>query len=121
MKSFQARVAEWVRECFGADDAANVRLRAHRFLEESNELGQAVGVTREEAHQLVDYVYGRPVGEPAQEVGGVGITLAGVCNALDISVTDANETELTRCWHFIERIRAKNLTKKADSALPGAL
>ncbi len=117
--TFQSRVVDWIRQCFGPADLAGVRIRAHRFVEEANELGQAAGVTREEAHQLVDYVYGRPVGVAPQEVGGVMVTLAGLCHALRVNQRYAAESELTRCWDKIETIRAKNLRKKADSALPG--
>ena len=49
------------------NDCGRLRGAEHRFLEEALELVQACGATASEAHQLVDYVYGRPVGEPAQE------------------------------------------------------
>ncbi|MGT2505726.1 hypothetical protein [Cupriavidus basilensis] len=74
--SFQQRVQPWMLECFGAEIAADARERNHRFIEEALELVQACGATASEAHQLVDYVYGRPVGDRHQEVGGVMVTLA---------------------------------------------
>lgn len=117
--AFQLAVREWMVACFGADDTDGVEIRAWRFLEEANELGQAAGVTREDAHRLVDYVYGRPVGEPLQEVGGVGITLMGLCSALNVSASEAFLFELGRVWLKLPQIRAKNAAKKADSALPG--
>ncbi len=79
--SFQARVAAWMRACFDASIAADPIERNHRFLEEALELVQARGCTASEAHQLVDYVFGRPVGDPFQEVGGVEVTLAALCSA----------------------------------------
>lgn len=68
---------------------------------------------------LVDYTFGRPVGDPSQEVGGVMVTLAALCAAADLSVVDCSETELRRCWANIERIRAKQATKPPSSPLPG--
>ena len=73
---FQAQCKNLTVEVFGEAAAADTTERVHRFTEEALELGQALGCTREEAHQLVNYVYGRPVGEPGQEVGGVMTTLA---------------------------------------------
>lgn len=78
---FQDRVQPWMLECFGAEIAADRKERNHRFLEESLELVQAHGCTQVEAHQRVDYVYGRDIGEKAQEVGGVMATLAALCLA----------------------------------------
>ncbi|MFX5747833.1 hypothetical protein ABTE19_23195, partial [Acinetobacter baumannii] len=70
--------------------------RNHRFFEEATELVQSTGMTQSEAHQLVDYVYGRPVGEPVQEVGGVMVTLAALCLAAKMDMHAAGETELAR-------------------------
>jgi len=119
-KTFQSRVEPWLLECFGAEVAGNKLERSHRMLEEALELGQAVGCTREEAHQLVDYVYGRPVGETAQEAGGVMLTLAALCRAHDIDMHEAGEKELARVWAKLDAIRAKQATKPQNSPLPGA-
>lgn len=119
-KSFQGRVEPWLLECFGEEVAGNKLERSHRMLEEALELGQAVGCTREEAHQLVDYVYGRPVGETAQEAGGVMLTLAALCRAHDIDMHEAGEKELARVWAKLDAIRAKQATKPQNSPLPGA-
>ena len=78
---FQSRVLPWLLECFGAEIASDTVERNHRFLEEALELVQACGCPSDEAHKLVDYVYGREVGEKSQEVGGVMVTLAALCLA----------------------------------------
>ncbi len=119
--NFQLRVFNWMQACFGADDTASVKQRAWRMLEEANELAQACGVTKDEAHQLVNYVQGRPVGEADQEAGGVMLTMAGLCCALDLDMDHAGEVELNRCWVNLPKIQAKNATKKADSALPSGI
>ena len=116
--SFQARVQPWMMACFGAEISADGAERNHRFLEESLELVQACGCTASEAHQLVDYVYGRPVGERAQEVGGVMVTLAALCLAQGLDMHAAGETELSRIWTKVEAIRAKQAAKPKHSPLP---
>lgn len=115
---FQARVEPWLMACFGAEIAADSEERNHRFLEEALELVQSTGCTASEAHQLVDYVFGRPVGEPAQEVGGAMVTLAALCLAKGLDMHDAAEIELARIWTKVEAIRAKQAAKPKHSPLP---
>ncbi|WP_396334078.1 hypothetical protein [Burkholderia anthina] len=117
---FQARVQPWMLACFGAEIAADRVERNHRFLEEALELVQACGCTASEAHQLVDYTFGRPIGEPAQEVGGVMVTLAALCLANGLDMHAAGETELARIWTKVEQIRAKQAAKPKHSPLPEA-
>lgn len=116
--SFQKRVQPWMLACFGAAISCDTDERNHRFLEEALELVQACGCSASEAHQLVDYVFNRPKGERAQEVGGVMVTLAALCLARDIDMHAAGETELARIWTKIEAIRAKQAAKPKHSPLP---
>lgn len=117
---FQARVQPWLLECFGELIAGDREERNHRFLEEALELVQSLGCTASEAHQLVDYVFGRPVGEPAQEAGGVMVTLAALCLANNLDMHACGETELARIWTKVEAIRAKQAAKPKHSPLPEA-
>lgn len=100
--------------------AADRLERNHRFFEEAAELVQSNGMTRSEAHQLVDYVFDRPVGEMRQEVGGVMVTLAALCQASDADMVAAGETELARITvpETLARIRAKQAAKPKHSPLP---
>lgn len=119
--NLQYRVGQWMLACFGKTIAADKSERNHRFLEEALELAQACGATRGEAMLLVDYVYGREIGEPAQEVGGVLLTLAALCNARGIDMDRAGEREIERVDtpEMIARIRQKQATKPSSSPLPG--
>jgi len=119
-RSFQDRVNEWMQACFGAEISADRQERNHRFLEEALEIVQAAGCTASEAHQLVDYVYGRPVGELRQEAGGVMVTFAALCLAHGIDGVEAGEVELARVWTKVEKIRAKQAAKPKHSPLPEA-
>lgn len=115
---FQARVQPWLIECFGEVIAGDREERNHRFFEEAGELVQACGMSASEAHQLVDYVWNRPVGEKHQEVGGVMVTLAALCLANGLDMHAAGETELARIWTKVEAIRAKQAAKPKHSPLP---
>jgi len=115
---FQKSVNRWIIACFGPEIASDKVERQHRFLEESLELVQSTGCTKEEALQLVDYVYGRDIGETPQEVGGVMVTLAALCTSYDIDMLEAGEIEIERCWTKVDKIRAKQAAKPQFSPLP---
>lgn len=117
--SYQERINKWMLACFGPAISADKTERNYRFLEEALELVQANGCTRDEACQLVDYVYGRPQGDINQEVGGVMVTLAALCTATNVDMDQGGETELARIWTKIEQIRAKQAAKSIRSPLPG--
>lgn len=118
--SFQSRVQPWMMETFGAEISSDMLERSDRFTEESLELGQSLGHSKERAHALVEYVYSRPVGEPSQEVGGVMVTLAALCLAANMDMHAAAEAELARVWTKIDVIREKQKSKPRGSALPQA-
>lgn len=119
MKTYQKEVEAWSLECFGEN--TDKKQRVFRFLEEANELAQSLGCTAEQAHQLVDYTWGRPVGEPLQEVGGTMITLTMLCTYHGLDLDEGAQTELDRVQkpEVIEKIRTKNKTKPRFSPLPG--
>ncbi|MBN9529772.1 MAG: hypothetical protein J0H82_26430 [Alphaproteobacteria bacterium] len=118
--SFQARVAPWILDCFGPVVAKDRQERGDRLLEEVLELLQSGGYPPERVAALVAYVYGRPAGEPAQEVGGVMVTLAAYCLAHELDMHEAGDAELSRVSEpaTIARIRAKQAAKPTGSALP---
>lgn len=117
-ESFQKRVHPWMMECFGSEIASDKTERNHRFIEEALELVQSCGTAASECHQLVDYVFGRPVGEPYQESGGVMVTHAALCLANGLDMHENGEIELARIWTKVEKIRAKQASKPKHSPLP---
>lgn len=124
MTDFQNRVEIWMLECFGAYITNDIRERCYRFFEEAGELCQALGMTEDMARQLVAYTWGREIGEPSQEVGGVMVTLGALCAAAKLDMQGAGETELARVNtpKVMAKVRAKHAAKKLrspDSALPG--
>lgn len=116
--TFQSRVQPWMMACFGPEISADKLERGDRFLEEALELVQSGNYPKERVYSLVEYVYGRDQGEINQEVGGVMVTLAAYCLAHDLDMHEAGETELTRIWTKVEKIRAKQAAKPTGSALP---
>jgi hypothetical protein len=121
LRGFQAGVDCWMDACFGATIKADQLERADRFVEEALELAQTMlGFGPDRARALVDYVFNRPVGDRHQEVGGVMVTLAALCNATGLTMQDAGADELARVWTKVEAIRAKQAAKPTGSALPVA-
>jgi len=124
-QSFQAGVAEWMGQCFLPSLYSNMTERGDRLLEEVLELLQAHGYDKARVPTLVDYVFGRPVGDPSQEVGGVMVTLAGYCWVAGLDMHAAGDTELARISQpkVMAKIRAKQEAKNAlhfDTPLPGS-
>lgn len=125
LENFQTRAAAWGTAAFGEQMVVETSLsvkaeRNHRLLEETLELVQSLGASKEEASQLVDYVYDRPAGEPKQEVGGVMVCIALLCHQNGIDMGHAAETELARIWTKIDVIRAKRAAKPEFGPLPGS-
>lgn len=110
----QASVASWVVTTLGPDVARNGRERALRLAEEVAELCQAVGLGKDQLHALVEYVYSRPVGVVAQEVGGVVVTLAALTEALGLNLAECANRELRRIHEpeVVERVRRRQAEKR---------
>lgn len=108
---FAERVSAWAKECFGSNYVEDTSERNLRFLEEAIELVQACDFTQDEAHRVVDYVYGRQSGEVGQEVGGVVLTLILLCKARGIQISVETEKELKRIESQKEEIISKQNMK----------
>jgi NTP pyrophosphatase (non-canonical NTP hydrolase) len=114
LSRIQEKVWRWCKHTFdGIAQWNSDKERAYRFFEEAGELFQAMGMTREDALKIVDYVYGRPVGEKPQEVGGVMITLLALCSQQNIDVEQELFREYTRITkpEIMNKIRSKQIAK----------
>jgi hypothetical protein len=114
-KTFQQEVRDWVVHCFGETVADDIATRCFRFFEEAGELCQSLGMRKEDANKLVDYVWSRPVGEPRQEIGGVMVTLAALATPAKLNMFLDGWAELARVNQpeITEKIRAKQKSKAA--------
>ena len=92
----QAVVGQWVESTFGRSSLTNLEERVTRVLEEAVELAQSEGLSEEKAKDLVQYVYSRPKGDPAQEAAGVSICVLAYCWAKGFSAEVLEEVELER-------------------------
>lgn len=119
-ETFQSRVRHRLDEVT-AGDPTDLDERRDRFGEEALELIQALGGTREGVLALVDYVWGRPAGEPAQEMGGALTTLAALASHAGHDMAACGEAELARTWtpEVFARIRRKRAARGGRGALPG--
>jgi hypothetical protein len=78
MKGLQEIILQWAVGCFGSiASRKNERLR--RFFEEACEIAQAGYLSQDDCYKIVDYVYGREVGEMPQEIGGCAVTMLALC------------------------------------------
>ena len=118
--SFQHRVWEWFKSCFGPAGIKDKLQRYFRFYEEATELVQAGGMSRQEAHRMVDSVYDKAPGKVYQEVGGVATTFAMVCNAEGLDLDHTADTELARVWDKQDEIREKQKHKLHPKSGPTA-
>lgn len=113
LDDLQIRVGEWAKKAFGVEEAGSKTQRGIRLLEEAIELYQACGADRVMAHRLVDFVFGRPPGDINQEIGGVGITLLALAEAVECNADEEIFAEAERIFakppqYFAERNAAKN-------------
>lgn len=107
----QVAVLEWVGQTFGPALLAKEE-RIARLLEEVIELAQAEGFEPSKIHRLIAHVYSKPPGKPAQEVGGIGVTLLAYCATRNLSADDCERCEFERVQtlgilHFHQRQNAK--------------
>jgi hypothetical protein len=118
---FQVRVRDWAIRCFGKQIAADRPTRVQRFLEEALELAQSCSMSYSDVTTLVNYVYGRPHGVPAEEGPQVLLTLAALAEAYGFDLVARADEELDRVNRpeVMERIQAKQASKPYNSPLPG--
>lgn len=114
---YQERVKDWIISTFDEAVIVDIPERCHRFIEEALELVQCLGLSKEDVYRHVTRTYGRPLGDPQQEIGGVMVTLNGLATAAGIDVQLAAETELGNNIKNAASIREKWLNKTAISPL----
>lgn len=114
----QQRVTDWMRSTFTGAECEDVPERSLRMAEEALELTQACGVDAATLHQLVDYVFSRPVGKPQQEIAGCLVTIYAIASALGVDGQAEFETELVRINtpEVVERCRRRQHEKRAALA-----
>lgn len=109
--SYQSKVNSWLVACFSEEVATNIPERSLRFLEEAFELVQACGLDQIAAQRLLTCVYNREPGNRAQEAGGVMVTLASLCSAVNVNMRTEGEKELDRVIGKMPEIREKQQFK----------
>ena len=114
--SFQQRVAQWMYGIFARATVEGEGERALRLLEEATEAAQACGVNEAQALTIVTHVYSCPPGEIAQELGGVAVTLAALCQATGVDLESTAQAEIERCERGGEAI-ARHHAWKTEQGL----
>ncbi len=106
----QARCDGFLREAW-PNSPIQAHVRAFRALEEVIEINQVLGITRQKAHELVDQVFDKPVGELEQEAGGVAFTIVSLFSALGINMIHSGLGSVNEAYGRIDKIREKNKLK----------
>lgn len=110
----QVQTHAWCLAAFGDHDARSVQQRGIRLAEEAIETAQACGCDPAMLHRLIDHVYAKPVGELAQELGGLGVTLLALAEAAGLSADQAERREVQRVLAKpLAHFAARNAAKKA--------
>ena len=110
----QRRVLQWAVEAFGVVQATDPKQRGVRLLEEAVEAYQAAGGDKVMAHLLVDFVFERPAGELAEELGGVAVTLLALAGAVGLSADHEEAREIARVLGKpVKEFSARNAAKNA--------
>ncbi len=112
VRDFQRRIRAWTTRCFGLANLTSKRERASRHVEESVELGQALGLSPIDVARIVHRVYSRPAGTADQEIAGSMLTLLALCEGVGIDPIAVTDKELNRIEshdvaHFREKHQAK--------------
>jgi NTP pyrophosphatase (non-canonical NTP hydrolase) len=103
---------DWATRCFGNNHFVNRPLLALRLAEEVVELAQAFLIPKEKMIELVEIVYGRPPGDPRQELGDVALSVSVLAASYGKDIESFLEDELRRVLckqsgHFTKRNQEK--------------
>lgn len=110
----QRTVADWAERAFGRDQATSLPQRGLRLLEEAVEAFQACGGEEAMAHKLVGFVFARPPGTVAQELGGVAVTTLALAAAAGLSADEEERREVERVLSKpVAEFTARNASKNA--------
>jgi len=113
----QMKLHRWVRETFGEKAATDRHERIARLLEEVVELAQAESLPSTKVQAIVARVYGRPMGDPRAEVGGVAVTLLAYLASRDWSFVERLRTELDRIYAIPKTTWEKRHAQKAADGI----
>lgn len=107
-------IARWVFQNLGGFALINQKERGLRVAEEAIELAQALTVSADDLHRLVDYVYARPVGDAGQEIAGTMVTLYAAAACIGVDADRAFDAEVTRIHtpDIIEKVRRRQNEKR---------
>lgn len=120
LRSFQNRVSDAHGPLFEGDPT-DLAERRDRFFEEATETVQSLGMTADEAHELVEYTFGRAPGDVRKEIGAAALTLASLCVVGGWDMMECAEADLAalRTPEKIAKVRAKRATRHGRGPLPG--
>lgn len=116
MSTLSRIATDWCRRCF-PQQVSNLPERGLRVVEEAIEFCQALGVPKDKVMLAVEIVYGKPVGEAKQELGGTLMTAYIAAEILGWEPDEVCERELRRVLSKSPEHFAKRNQDKLDAGL----
>lgn len=116
--TFQRIVEGVMAQTFGPDIFKDKPERNQRFLEAAIRLFRSCGGNATEAWRMVDYVYAQPSDAKIEEVGGVMVNLAALCESQDVQSTGLGILYLERIRGNMPRARGIERRKPRISPSP---
>lgn len=118
MINWQRMIRDWMFTTIGDHTQWDPVNRGQRLLEEVLEAVQCpeIGLTEDQCHDLVKYVYKRPVGVYHQEIGGTIVCLLAMCDATkeDLYKCMVDEYNRIHTSEVVDKVRNAIVRKRAD-------
>lgn len=96
IKILQQVAYNWAVRCFGLSHVQSPTVRVERCVEEMVEAAQSISVPKEVVLKIVEMVYSKKPGDFLQEMGGVSMTLAVLCESQGWNIEDLLVMEINK-------------------------
>jgi NTP pyrophosphatase (non-canonical NTP hydrolase) len=115
---WQDEIRNFVHRVWGEKAMVSLPERSARIVEEAVELAQAHQVPQSVIYSIIDRVYSRPMGNPAEEAGDVMFTLLAYTSSSKDDIEAVLAARLERVWDIpVEDLRERHKQKREAGTL----
>ena len=113
-------ILQWAKLTWG-EVASNPQERAARMFEEAAETAQAMNLSEGECFAILARTFSRPKDDPHKEIGGLLVTVYGLCAVMNLDPKELLKNELNRMFGKTAKdLRDRHQAKvEAGTARPG--